>query len=301
MLVASVFGIKVALPVGPTLFSVVPLIEKRIPTEETYEFVFWKTFDEAIALIARRQTDYIFLPVSYGATLFGKGLPVQLQAVSLWKTFYSVSKNWKYNDISSFIGETVYLTQGKGQTADVTVRLLLAEAGIDADKDVSLKYISPSEIVSFMEKGVANIAVVPEPYVSLILSRIPDVAISFDLDALWKESFGSTASIPITGFFYIKTTDNVSGTPIDKTYRVLEDIKLSVTYLLQNTEEVVSLALKSFPGMKTEVLIDSLKRSTFDFSFGAETNVSVRDYLFLLNSKANETMPILPDENFYLE
>ncbi len=297
---APLFSFKIAAPMGPTLFSVLPIIEKRIPVEGEYEFAYWKSFDEAIAMIAGGRVSAIFLPISYGATLFSKGLPVRLSAVTLWKSFYCVAKDWEYTDIASLRGQTLYFAQGKGQTADVVMRVLLKVKGINPDAALTLKYISPPEIVSFFQKGLAKIAILPEPYASLVLDLVPDARVAFDLQTLWQETLSVPYRLPVTGLFYVSAPKEQEAQRKARVETIRKDFRSATAYLLGHTQEIVSLSKTVFPTISESVLLNSLENSEFSFSFSDEDKDAIAHYFDTIRRFLPESLPALPDENFYL-
>ncbi|MDD8041865.1 MAG: ABC transporter substrate-binding protein [Thermotogota bacterium] len=300
LITISVFSLKIAVPMGPTLFTVLPIMERRVSVEEEYDFFYWKSFDEAIAMIANRQVSAIFLPVSYGATLFSKSLPVRLSAVTLWKSFFCISNGWEYTDIASLRDQNLYFAQGKGQTADVVMRILLKAEGLDPDTALSMKYLSPPEIVAFFQKGLAQLAVVPEPYASLILNMLPGSKIAFDLQTLWQETLDVPYRLPITGLFYVPASNESEAQTKNNIITIQKDFQSSTSYLLSHTDEIVSLGKSVFPTMADSVLRNSLTNSEYDFSFSAADKLAIAHYFETVRQFLPESLPVLPDENFYL-
>lgn len=294
------FSYKIALPMGPTLVSVLPITEGRIASEGNYEFVHWKSFDEAIAMVASRQVSAILLPVSYGATLHDKGLPVKLVAVTLWNSFFCVSDGWDYTGIASLRSQTLYFAQGKGQTADVVLRILLKAKGLDPDRDLSMKYLSPPEIVAFFQKGLATLAIVPEPYASLILNLKPKASIAFDLQTLWQETLKTSFRLPVTGLFYVPAANEPPSQTKDQVNTLRQDFQKATGFLSNHLEEMAALATSVFPGMAEGVILRSIGNSEYDFSFSEEDKKALIHYFDTISRFLPESLPAVPDEDFYL-
>jgi len=106
-------------------------------------------------------------------------------------------------------GQQVYTAQGRGQTADVVLRYLLADNGLEPDKDVTFAYAQPQEIVALFNSGKVKVAAVPEPFVTMMLSK---GKIVMDLQDEWNKATGTKYGIPITGIFVTGKLQDYAGT-----------------------------------------------------------------------------------------
>jgi len=150
------------------------------------------------------------LPVVFGANLYTQGVDVRLVGVYSWRLFYLVTTpDFDYKGIQSLKGQQVYTAQGRGQTADVVLRYLLADNGLEPDKDVTFAYAQPQEIVALFNSGKVKVAAVPEPFVTMMLSK---GKIVMDLQDEWNKATGTKYGIPITGIFVTGKLQDYAGT-----------------------------------------------------------------------------------------
>lgn len=76
----------------------------------------------------------------------------------------------------------------KGSTPDIALRYLLEKNGIDPLSDLTLDYtLEQVELSQLMIAGKANIAILPEPFVTMITKKNPSVTIAFDIEQQWKK------------------------------------------------------------------------------------------------------------------
>lgn len=295
ILASAVLAVDVLIPVGPTVISFVALMKGEVESNVPIEVRFWKSFDQVNAELASEKFDIVILPVSLGSNLYMKGADLKLVGVTLWKAFYIVTKDVKINAIEDLKGMDIYTPQGKGQTADVLIRYLLSRRGIDTEKDVSIKYSSPQEIVALLDKGVVNVAVLPEPFVTLSVQKA-NASIALDLQQLWAEETGLPPRVPITGVFALGKSLKEIPLSICET---IDGIKRSALYAMSNPEYSSHLAVDYLGGMDENILKESLQRTLYEYRSVFEVKDEVTEYFEVVSSVAPQAMPGVPDENFF--
>ncbi|WP_448376260.1 ABC transporter substrate-binding protein [Fervidobacterium sp.] len=288
----AVFGVTFINPFGPTIFPVAGLISKEVKTDMALDMKFWKTMDEATAYIVSKKVNFAALPVTFGATLYNRGVDVRLIGVYSWRLFYIVATpDFDFKGFSSLKGEKIYTPHGRGQTADIVLRFLLTKNGLEPDKDVTFAYAQPQEIVSLFNSGKIKIAAIPEPFITMTLSK---GKIIMDLQDEWNKATGYKFGIPITGLF-------VTGKLVDfpKTVRLFEkSFKESLVWSYKNVDKAVEITSKQL-GIPVNVLKTSLDRSQYNYVTAFECKDEVLSYLKKLNELYPEGMPKVPDEKFF--
>ncbi|AFG34424.1 ABC-type nitrate/sulfonate/bicarbonate transport system, periplasmic component [Fervidobacterium pennivorans DSM 9078] len=288
----ALFGVTFINPFGPTIFPVAGLISKEVKTDMALDMKFWKTMDEATAYIVSKKVNFAALPVTFGANLYTKGVDVRLVGVYSWRLFYVVaSPDFEFKGFQSFKGEKIYTAHGRGQTADVLLRFLLVKNGLEPDRDVTFAYAQPQEIVSLFNSGKIKIAAIPEPFVTMTLSK---GKVIMDLQDEWNKATGFKFGIPITGLF-------VTGKLIDypQTVKLFEkSFKESLSWSYKNVDKAVEITSKQL-GIPTNILKASLERSQYNYISAAECRDEVLAYLKKLNELYPDGMPKVPDEKFF--
>ena len=84
-------------------------------------------------------------------------------------------------------GRTI-LSTGKGTTPEYVLRYLLAQNGIDPDKDVTIEYYSEAtEVTAQMANTEDAIAVLPQPYVTAAGLQDDTLRVALDLTEEWNK------------------------------------------------------------------------------------------------------------------
>ncbi|MEN3042281.1 MAG: ABC transporter substrate-binding protein [Fervidobacterium sp.] len=289
-----IYAVSFINPFGPTIFPVAGLIGKEVKTDMALDMKFWKTLDEATAYIVSKKVNFAALPVTFAANLYTKGIDVRLVGVYSWRLFYVVaSTDFEFKSYQSLKGEKIYTAHGRGQTADVVMRYLLVKNGLEPDKDVTFAYAQPQEIVSLFNSGKIKLAAIPEPFVTMTLSK---GKIILDLQDEWNKASGTKYGIPITGIF-------VTGRLQDylNTVRLFEKSFItSLSWSYNNIDKAVEITSKQL-GIPTNVLKISLSRSQYNYVPSKDCKEEVLNYLKKLNELYPEGMPKVPDEKFFIE
>ncbi len=289
-----VYAVTFINPYGPTIFAVAGLLDKQVKTDMALETKFWKTMDEATAYIVAKKVNFAALPVVFGANLYTQGVDVRLVGVYSWRLFYLVTTpDFDYKNIQSLKGEKIYTAQGRGQTADVVLRYLLTANGLEPDKDVTFAYAQPQEIVALFNSGKVKIAAVPEPFVTMMLSK---GKIVMDLQDEWNKATGTKYGIPITGIFVTGKLQDYARTV--KLFQ--QSFMASLSWSYANVDKAVDITSKQL-GIPANVLKVSLDRSYYQYITAADCKSEVLKYFKKLNEMYPEGLPKIPDDNFFFE
>jgi len=286
-------AVNVLSPVGPTIVSLVGILEDKIDSAVELDIEFWTSFDQITASLVSKDADIVIVPVALGEMLYDKGMDVQLAAVTLWKSFYMVTSDIDADSLSDLKGVEIYTPQGTGQTGDVLMRYKFRELGLEVGEDVEIKYAKPPEIVGLMAKGKVKAAVVPEPFVTLMLKKVDGSEITFDLQAIWGEETGNYR-VPITGVMVRKSALVERPLEISSALNAIND---SIDFAMGNKDEAVALTTKYFSGMPAPVLKESLSRSEYAYKSVLKIRNEVQSFMKTINEIYPE-IPV-PDEGFY--
>ncbi|MFP4461191.1 MAG: ABC transporter substrate-binding protein [Thermotogota bacterium] len=285
-------GVNVLSPVGPTIVSLVGILEEKVETESDVNIEFWSSFDQITAQLVTKDVDIVITPVALGQLLYDKGMDVQLAAVTLWKSFYLVTKDLEVESMKDLDSVEIYTPQGQGQTGDVLMRYEFNRLGVENYK---IKYATPPEIIGLMASGKVQAAVLPEPFVSLALTKVKGSEITLDMQEIWGNATG-VPRVPITGVLVRKQALEERPLEIVST---LSSIKESIHYAMNNVDEAVELTTKYFSGMPASIMKQSLSRSDYGYS----TVISVKDEVQRFMETVNAVDPSIPvpDEGFYAQ
>lgn len=173
--------VNVAAIKGPTGMGMVNLM-----SNPNYKFTLTGDPTEIVALISTGAVDIAACPLNLAANLFKKtGGNVQMIGVNTLGVLYVVTNGVEINSISDLKGKTVYLT-GQGATPEFIVNDLLKKNGLE--KDVKLEFLSEhDELAKKLITGDVQIAVLPEPFVSVATAKKPELKTVLNVTDEWSK------------------------------------------------------------------------------------------------------------------
>jgi NitT/TauT family transport system substrate-binding protein len=259
--VISTFALTFHNPLGPSLLPAAGLYSDPVGGLETN---FWRSLDEAQTLVIKEQTDFIVLPVAFGVQLMNRDVNYKLAGVSLWKTFSLISSK-EVETVEDLEGKTVYTLQGPGQTADLVLKILKEEKGIN----INIHYITNgADIIQLLASGKADYAVLPEPFVSLAEVKTQGkVKVVMDIEQLYSGLTDSEPIIPITGLFVRNDIDKSEAQEVIDAYSNSANV-----FFNENNNEAVEYVVQAMGGkMPKPVIQKAANRSMIKYELDKET------------------------------
>lgn len=191
--VASALDVQFGVMAGPTGFSSVALTqnEGKISDTVTINMSVFPSPNEVIARLANGELDFASLPTNVAANLYNKGVKVKLAAVIGNGMLSVLSSDGSASSVEDLLGKTVHVP-GAGSTPDQMSQLLLKQAGLEVGKDVILDYsvAAPAQLAQLVIAGKVSLAVLPQPFVSMILNRSPKSRAVVDVQSLYHQLSG---------------------------------------------------------------------------------------------------------------
>ena len=182
---------------GTPALTVAKLAKENPEIDEniTIDYQMQKSPDLLVAEILKEGADIAIVPSNLAAQAYNKDLSYKVVGTSTWGSMYLTSSE----DIESFEdlkGKEIY-TFGKGLTPDLVLRYVLSKNGIDPEKDVKIVYLnSASEIGPAFLSGKTNLALLPEPLLSVVRAKKENAKIIFDLNEEWSKVSGAKKGFP---------------------------------------------------------------------------------------------------------
>ncbi len=146
--------------------------------------------DVVVGKFVNGEIDIAAVPLNLAAVLYNKtkGNVVLLNLDTLG-VLYIVENGNTVNSIADLAGKTIYAS-GEGATPQYVLDYLLAKNGL-TDK-VTVKYVGEhTALAAMVASGEAKIALLPEPFVSAVTVKNPDVRVALDLNTAWEEASGT--------------------------------------------------------------------------------------------------------------
>ena len=175
---------------GPTAMGMVKLMEEDAAgtTANDYEFTLAGSADEINPLLIKGELDIAAVPTNVASVLYNKTEgQVEILALNTLGVLYVVENGNTIQSVEDLRGKTIYST-GKGATPEYALNYILGENGLTAGTDVTVEYKSEhSELASLLAAGQADLAVLPQPFVTSVLAKNPDVRIALNLTEEWDK------------------------------------------------------------------------------------------------------------------
>ena len=173
--------IKVAAIKGPTGMGMVSMMDS-----ENYKFTLTSDPTEIVSLISTGAVDIAACPLNLAANLYKKtNGEVKMIALNTLGVLYFVTNGIELNSLEELKGKTVFST-GQGATPEFILNHVLASNGLK--DEVKVEYLSEhSELAAKIAAGDAQIAVLPEPFVTVATSKNSNVKVSFSLTDEWNK------------------------------------------------------------------------------------------------------------------
>ncbi len=180
---------NIAVMAGPTGFSSVGL--GRFLSEDAFILTVYPSPNEVIARLANGEVDVAALPSNVAANLYNKAVAIKVAAVIGDGMLSVLSADESVSDAAALIGRTIHVP-GPGSTPDQMARLLIKEAGLVEGVDVILDYsiAAPAQLAQMVIARRVELAILPEPFVTMVRTQNPRIKIAVDVQALYSALTG---------------------------------------------------------------------------------------------------------------
>ena len=173
---------------GPTTMGIVNLLNKSEAgeTANDYEFTMAVQADEVLAKLVGGDLDIALIPANVAAVVNnkGEGCPFPVVDINTLGVLYCVTGDDSIHSVGDLAGKTVIST-GQGTTPEYVLRTLTEKSGA---KDVTLEFKSEAqEIAAALKADPSQIAVLPQPFVTVAMAQNEALKIAFSLTEAWDE------------------------------------------------------------------------------------------------------------------
>lgn len=294
-------AVRVATLKGPTGMGMAKLMadSEAGGTANDYSFTLAGAPDEIVGKISTGEIDIASVPTNLAATLYQKTSGgVQLLSINALGVLYILDYTGQAQSVADLAGRTLYAT-GKGSTPEYVLDYLLAQNGIDPESGITVEYKSEhAELATLVVAGEAELAMLPEPYVTNVTAKRPDEEPSvIDLNAAWSESTGG--SVLAMGGVLVRTA--FAQEHPEAVAAFLKEYKASVDYTLENQADAAQL-IGQYDIMAADVAEKALPRCSLVFVTGEEMRSSMETYLQVLyDTNPTSVGGKLPDAAFYYQ
>ena len=170
-------------------------------SEGSYIFTMATQPDEIAADIAGGKLDIAMVPANLASVLYNKTKGgVSVVDINTLGVIYCVSGNTEIHSVKDLAGKTV-LSTGQGATPEYALSYLLEKNGVT---DCKIEFKSEAtEIAAALNADPQQIAVLPQPFVTVAEAKNPELKTAFSLSDEW-DNVSKDGSHMVTGVTIVR-------------------------------------------------------------------------------------------------
>lgn len=240
--------IRIATLKGPTGMGMVKMFSdnEAKTTANRYVTTIAGAPDLLVGKISSGEIDIAAVPTNLAATLFNKtGGKVQILALNTLGVLNILEKGDTVKTFADLKGKKLFAS-GKGSTPEFVLNYLLLQNGIDPVKDITIEYKTEhSELATLALSGKADLVLLPEPFVTTILSKNIGFKNILDLTTEWSfvtEKLGIKDSSLTMGCVVIRKEFADANKQAVKDF--LDEYKASIEFTNASQNEAADLIAK---------------------------------------------------------
>lgn len=291
--------IKIYLLNGTTALGASKLISdsKNGTDDMNYKIETFAAADSITGAIVTGECAIAALPTNAAANLYKKsGGKVQLLAVNTLGVLYLLNNGEEITDFESLKGKTVYLP-GAGSNPEFITAALFEANGLSKE-DVTLDtttYPSPDALSAAVISGDAKLAVLPQPKVTVVMSKNQNVEIAIDFTAEWEEVYGKDT---MAQGCLVVNTQFAKDHPAELS-KFLDDYKASVEYISGGSDEAIQMIVDAGILPSAAVAKTALPSCNICFIEGKAMKDAISVFYEKLYASNNKSIAAIPDDGFY--
>ena len=272
-------------------------------TANAYDFDVVDDPTKAVAAVSNGSTDIAAVPTNLAATLYKKTSgKVQILAVNTLGVLYMLDNGAGIKAVADLKGKEIY-SSGQGANPEYVLRYILEKNGLNPDKDVKLHFVEDNDaLTAAIVQGVAQVAMVPEPKVTVCLVQmkaagktVPTVALNMTEE--WNKVAGGSSTLMMGCVIARKEVVEKNGAAVQA---FLKEYESSITAVKSDVEAAAGWCetYKIIP--KAAIAKQAIPRCGLTFVTGAAMKQQLSGYLDVL-FKANPKVVggSMPADDFY--
>ena len=195
---AEKVDINLAALSGPTALGMLDLLEKNDNGEaaNNYNVTIATAPDEVTGKIISGELDIAAVPTNVASTLYNKTEgQLQIAALNTMGVLYVLETGDTIQSVADLAGKTIYAT-GQGSTPEYALNLVLEKNGLTPGEDVEIVFAADNaEIAPLLASGEAQVALLPQPFVTSVLTQNENVRVALDLTEEWDKAVNGESGL----------------------------------------------------------------------------------------------------------
>lgn len=280
---------------GPTTMGLVNLMDEVEKGDKSgYLFEMQTQPDVILGKLVSGDLDVALIPANLAAIAYNKtNQGVSVVDINTLGVLYCVTADENIKSVKDLSGKTV-LSTGQGATPEYALNYLLEKNEV-TDCDVQFKS-EATEIAAALGNDPTQIAILPQPFVTVAMAQNQDLKLAFSLTDEWDAV--SEDSKLLTGVTVVRNDYLEANEDAVKTF--LEDHKASTEKAVSDTKSTAELVAKYGIIAKAPVAEKALPQCNIVAVTGDEMKKDLSGYLkVLFDQNPKSVGGKLPEDGFY--
>jgi NitT/TauT family transport system substrate-binding protein len=255
------------------------------------------TADEIVPKLVNNEIDIALVPCNLASVLYNKTEgAVQVAGINTLGVLYILENGDSIQRLVDLKGKTIYST-GKGTTPEYSLNYILEQNGIVPGTDVKIEFKSEAtEIAALMSESDEIIAVLPQPFATVVQAKNPDVRIAIDFTEEW-EKIDAEGTL-VTGVVIARKAFIEENPEAFQVF--LGEYGASTQYVNENVEEAAGWIAEYGIVPNAEVGAKAIPKCNITFIKGDEMQTKISNYLkVLFEANPQSVGGSLPEDDFY--
>ncbi len=280
---------------GPTTMGLVNLMsEVESGAKSGYSFEMQSQPDVIMSELVSGKLDIALLPANVAAVAYNKtNHGVSAIDINTLGVLYCVTGDENIKSVKDLAGKTV-LSTGQGASPEYVLNYLLEKNGV-TDCDVQFKS-EATEIAALLKQDPAQIAILPQPFVTVATAQNDQLKVAFSLTDEWKSV--SSDSKLLTGVTVVR--NEVLENRAAEVDQFIADHQASTEKAATDVDATAELVAKYGIIAKAPVAKKALPNCNIVAIAGDEMKTDLAGYLqVLFDANPKSVGGTMPEDDFY--
>lgn len=281
---------------GPTGIGMVKVMNDN---DGAYNFTLAGSPDEVVAAVVSGNADIAAVPTNLAATLYNKtNGGVQLVALNTLGVLHILTTDESIQSLADLEGKTIWAT-GQGSTPEYVLNYILEANGL-TDK-VTVEYKAEhAELATLAAAGEVDIAMLPEPNVTSVLSQNANFRIALDVTELFNQAAAGKGESAVLSMGCVIVNKEWAANNADKLAAYMDAYAASVEFVNTNVDEASQMVEAQGIIPKAAVAKKAIPNCHIVFVTGEEMQTQIAPFFQVLyNANPKSVGGNLPADDFY--
>lgn len=282
---------------GPTSIGMIKMIDEKALESEKYkvEYIQEAAPDALTGKIINGDIQISSVPINLAPVLYNKTQgKIRMLAVNTIGNLYIVGTE-DIDSVSQLEGKTLGMS-AKGSTPDYAMNYILKQAGLEGkvELDYALDHASLAQTVIAED---TTVALLPQPFVTQVTLKNPNIRILIDLNEAWDEATGGKSQL-YTGCIIVNKEFAENNPDFVKEF--LNQYEESVNWVLENQKDASVLVAKHEIMPDAALVEKAIPYCGITFRKAEDAKSGLTDfYQILFDSNPASLGGSMPDDEFY--